>query len=90
MAFELTVTVDSEITLPQAVLEHLGVKPGEKVEVSLLPNGRVELRAMGAGAPLSRLCGVIHQDGMRVGDAGGDAGSDRERRLSARRRSFQG
>jgi bifunctional DNA-binding transcriptional regulator/antitoxin component of YhaV-PrlF toxin-antitoxin module len=59
MAMELTVTAKGQVTLRQAVLEHLGAKPGQKVGVALLPDGRVELRAVGAGAPLSRLRGIL-------------------------------
>jgi len=65
MGIELTVTAKGQVTLRQAVLEHLGTKPGQKVEVDLLPDGRVELRAAGAGAPLSRLFGALHQKRSR-------------------------
>ncbi|WP_419758921.1 AbrB/MazE/SpoVT family DNA-binding domain-containing protein [Acidisoma sp.] len=65
MAIELTVTAKGQVTLRQAVLEHLGTKPGEKVEVDLLPDGRVELRAAGAGAPLSRLRGILRREVTR-------------------------
>ena len=43
MALELTVTAKGQVTLRQAVLDHLGVRPGDKVGISLLPDGRVEL-----------------------------------------------
>lgn len=32
MRVELTVTAKGEITLRQAVLDHLGVKPGDRVD----------------------------------------------------------
>ncbi len=62
MAMELTVTEDGQVTLGQAVLEHLGAKPGQTVDVALLPNGRVELRPAGTAAPLSRLYGVLRHE----------------------------
>jgi AbrB family looped-hinge helix DNA binding protein len=65
MTIELTVTAKGQITLRQAVLEHLGTKPGQKLDVALLPDGRVELRAVGAGAPLSRLRGILRQEVSR-------------------------
>jgi len=40
MALELTVTAKGQITLRQAVLDHLKVAAGDKVEVLLLPDGR--------------------------------------------------
>ena len=43
MALELTITTKGQLTLKRAVLDHMHVKPGQKVGVSLLPDGRVEL-----------------------------------------------
>jgi antitoxin PrlF len=40
----LTVTAKGQITLKQELLRHLNVKPGQKVEVEKLPNGRLALR----------------------------------------------
>jgi bifunctional DNA-binding transcriptional regulator/antitoxin component of YhaV-PrlF toxin-antitoxin module len=65
MALELTVTAKGQVTLRQAVLEHLGAKPGQKVGIALLPDGRVELRAVGGSAPLSRLRGALRQERSR-------------------------
>lgn len=42
------ITEAGKITLKKEVLRHLGVVPGGRVEVSLLPEGRVELRAAAA------------------------------------------
>jgi antitoxin PrlF len=41
----LTITAKGQVTLRKELLRHLGVGPGEKVEVELLPNGRAELHA---------------------------------------------
>jgi len=40
-----TLTARGQVTLNKEVLRHLGVAAGARVEVSLLPEGRVELRA---------------------------------------------
>ena len=40
-----TVTAKGQVTLRKEVLRHLGVGPGQKVEVDMLPNGRIEVRA---------------------------------------------
>jgi len=45
MGTTLTVTAKGQVTLRKEVLRHLGVAPGQKVEMSLLPNGRLEVRA---------------------------------------------
>jgi antitoxin PrlF len=41
----LTVTARGQVTFRKDVLQHLGVHPGEKIELDKLPDGRVALRA---------------------------------------------
>jgi len=41
----LTVTAKGQVTLRKDLLEHLGVRPGEKISVDKLPDGRIEVRA---------------------------------------------
>jgi AbrB family looped-hinge helix DNA binding protein len=41
----LTVTTRGQVTLRKEVLLHLGIQPGEKIELDLLPDGRIELKA---------------------------------------------
>lgn len=41
----LTVTARGQVTFRKDVLNHLGIRPGEKIEVDKLPDGRVALRA---------------------------------------------
>ena len=41
----LTITAKGQVTLRKELLRHLGVEPGQKIEVDTLPDGRVELRA---------------------------------------------
>lgn len=65
MRAELTVTAKGQVTLRQAVLDHLGVKPGGRVDVELLPDGRVELRPAGARADVADLRGALRRTGQR-------------------------
>ncbi len=65
MALELTVTAKGQITLGQAVLDHLKIGPGEKVGVTLLPDERVELRPAEFLPSISRLRGVPHRPGQK-------------------------
>jgi antitoxin PrlF len=62
MTTTLTITTKGQITLRKEVLQHLGVGPGQKVEVDLLPNGRVELRAKPSGS-IEDFFGCAHQPG---------------------------
>ncbi len=41
----LTVTSRGQVTFRKDVLRHLGIEPGEKIELDMLPDGRVALRA---------------------------------------------
>ena len=65
MAVELTVTAKGQVTLRQTVLDHLGVKPGDKVGVSLLPDGRVELVSVSAGHDLREVRGMLRRRRQR-------------------------
>lgn len=42
---QLTVTARGRVTLKKEVLQHLGIRPGEKIELDLLPDGRGMLQA---------------------------------------------
>ena len=41
----LTVTSRGQVTLRKEVLQHLGVKPGDKIDVDLLPGNKVQVQA---------------------------------------------
>ncbi|HWE05324.1 MAG TPA: AbrB/MazE/SpoVT family DNA-binding domain-containing protein [Rhizomicrobium sp.] len=58
---ELTITAKGQVTLKRAVLEHLGIGPGGKVRVSLLPGGRVTLAPAAAAADIRQLRGALRR-----------------------------
>jgi antitoxin PrlF len=41
----LTVTERGQVTIRKDVLKHLGIKPGDKIELDLLPDGKAVLKA---------------------------------------------
>ncbi|WP_119274006.1 AbrB/MazE/SpoVT family DNA-binding domain-containing protein [Taklimakanibacter deserti] len=41
---KLTVTKRKQVTLREDVLRHLGVRPGDEIELAMLPDGRALLR----------------------------------------------
>jgi bifunctional DNA-binding transcriptional regulator/antitoxin component of YhaV-PrlF toxin-antitoxin module len=49
----LTVTAKGQVTLRKDLLKHLGVQPGQKVAVAVLPGGRIEVRAARAMGKIS-------------------------------------
>lgn len=63
MTIELTITAKGQVTLRQAVLDHLGLKPGDRVAVSLLRDGRVELLPSASGHDLRSLRGRLRRPG---------------------------
>jgi len=52
----LTVTAKGQVTLLKDLLQHLGVRPGEKIAVSKPPGGRIEVRAV---RPTGRIADVL-------------------------------
>ena len=64
MAITLTVTAKGQITLRKEVREHLGARQGDKVDVDLLPDGQVLLRAK-PGEPISSVFGMLAEPGTR-------------------------
>ena len=62
MPITLTVTAKGQITLRKEVLEHLGVRPGDKVDVDLLKDGRMQVRAQ-PGKPASTIFGMLAKPG---------------------------
>ncbi len=43
----LTVTTKGQVTLKKEVLSHMGVKPGDKIEVEICAGGRTTLEGGG-------------------------------------------
>lgn len=62
----LTITAKGQVTLRKDVLRHLGVEPGAKVEVDLLPDGRVELRPAVRRGKISDLVGILKRPGQKT------------------------
>ena len=55
----LTVTTRGQVTFRKKVMEHLGVKPGEKIELDLLPNGRGMIRAARPSGTIDDFIGFL-------------------------------
>jgi bifunctional DNA-binding transcriptional regulator/antitoxin component of YhaV-PrlF toxin-antitoxin module len=55
----LTVTARGQVTLRKKVLQHLGIKPGEKVALELLPDGRGLLRAAKPSGSIDGFLGLL-------------------------------
>ncbi len=66
MGIQLTVTAKSQITLRQSVMEHLGIQAGDKVDVDLLPDGKIEIRAASEKTNIMELAGIFKRPGQPV------------------------
>lgn len=55
----LTVTAKGQVTLRKEFLQHLGVEPGEKIEVRALPGGRIEVRAAESDGRIEDFFGLL-------------------------------
>ncbi|MEB2318126.1 MAG: transcriptional regulator [Pseudomonadota bacterium] len=83
----LSVTARGQVTFRKEVLQHLGIKPGDKIDLHLLPDGRAELRAAQPKGSFRELRGILKgkTNGARlsieeineaIADAGARAGAE--------------
>lgn len=59
----LAVTVKGQVTLKRDLLQHLGIKPGERVEFEKLPDGELRVRA---ARPSGTIDAFFHALGGKV------------------------
>jgi len=59
----LTVTAKGQVTLRKEALRHLGIKPGDKVTVDKLPDGKLELKAAPRTGHISDIFGCLKKPG---------------------------
>lgn len=82
----LTITAKGQVTLRKDLLRHLGVGPGGKVDVTLLPGGRIQVTAAKPKGKISDFFGMLKREGgptftiaeINEAAARGWAGLDRE------------
>ena len=55
----LTVTARGQVTFRKEVLQHLGIEPGGKIELDLLPDGRAALKASRPAGTVDGFLGLL-------------------------------
>lgn len=55
----LTVTTRGQVTFRKDVLQHLGIRPGEKIELDLLPDGRGVIKAARQTGTIAGFVGLL-------------------------------
>lgn len=63
MNAEATLTSKGQTTIPQRIREGLGIKAGDRMTFTLLPDGTVLLRVK--NMPVRRLAGRLHKKGRK-------------------------
>jgi bifunctional DNA-binding transcriptional regulator/antitoxin component of YhaV-PrlF toxin-antitoxin module len=62
MGVEVTITTEGQLRLDQAILDHLGVQPGGRLEIILKPDGRVELHGAAKKLVFADLRGILARE----------------------------
>lgn len=62
----LTVTARGQVTFRKDVLQHLGIKPGDKIELDLLPDGRGVLKAARSRGSIDGFVGLLAGQSSKV------------------------
>jgi len=64
---KLTITAKGQVTLRKDLLQHLGVRPGQQIDVEKLPDGRIEVRGVSGKRDIRELFGAIKPaDGIHL------------------------
>lgn len=64
----LTITAKGQITLNKGLLRHMGLKPGDRLEVAEQPNGRLSFAPVETPRTgrMSDAFGILHRPGERA------------------------
>jgi bifunctional DNA-binding transcriptional regulator/antitoxin component of YhaV-PrlF toxin-antitoxin module len=62
----LSVTARGQVTLGKDVLEHLGIQPGDRIRLDLLPNGKAQLKAEKPKGSWRNLHGLLRGKGNDI------------------------
>jgi bifunctional DNA-binding transcriptional regulator/antitoxin component of YhaV-PrlF toxin-antitoxin module len=55
----LAVTAKGQVTLKRELLRHLGVKPGERIDIERLPDGELRMRAARSAGSIDGFIGLL-------------------------------
>lgn len=59
----LTITAKGQVTLKKELLRHLKVEPGQKVQVDMLPDGRLTLQPAKRTGSIAKFSGFLAKPG---------------------------
>lgn len=58
----LTVTARGQVTFRKEILHHLGIQPGDRIEIELLPQGKASLSAIKPSGSIESFFGCLAGD----------------------------
>lgn len=62
----IVVTMKGQVTLTPDLLQHLGTKPGERIDVDKLPGGQLRLRAARPRGTIDDFLGLLADETEKV------------------------
>ena len=60
----VSTTSRGQVTLRKEIFQHVGVRPGEKLEIELLPGGEFRGRAVRKKGKIEDVCGMLQERPM--------------------------
>ncbi len=63
MTTDATLTSKGQTTIPKEIREGLGIKPGDRITFTLMPDGTVSMRAKTKS--VMELAGMLHKKGRK-------------------------
>lgn len=63
---QLTVTTRGQVTFRKDILQHLGIRPGEKIDLDLLPDGRGLIKAARPTGTIAGFVGLLANKTQKV------------------------
>lgn len=61
----LTITAKGQITLKKDLIRHLGLHPGQQIEVIKLPGGELRVRPVKRTGKISDAFGILKREGQK-------------------------
>ena len=62
----LALTMKGQITLKRDLLQHLDIKPGERIDISKLPGGELRIRAARPTGTIDDLLGILKGESDKI------------------------
>jgi len=62
----LSVTVKGQLTLKREFLQHLGIRPGERIDCEKLPGGALRLRSVQSTGDIEGFLGLLARKTQKV------------------------